>query len=305
MEFNLYQPGRKRKLPKAVVHSKLNEASLYIPSAALANAVNVAISLNMPLLVTGEPGTGKTLLAHHIAWTFGLETHVFNTQTNSVVKDLFYYYDALAHFQSVQIAREPSPPIDIAERFITLRALGKAIVEPQRSVVLIDEIDKAPRDFPNNLLSTLTDLSFSIPETGQHYAVSPEQRPIVILTSNSEKKLPDAFLRRVVYFHIPFPSQDQLRHILEVRTSGFKKDELHVLIEHFKSIRGGIRLSKPPTTAELLAWVTALHAMDFPIYKLQDIISLDAGEKEQLQTSYTILVKSREDMAAITQKLWR
>lgn len=308
MNFNLYQGGKKRTLPDARINNRLNDPAHYIPSTGLANAVNMALHLNLPLLVTGEPGSGKTLLAHHVAYTFDLgHPLVFNTQTDSAAKDLFYQYDGLGHFQFSQNQREMLGTDEVEARFIRYQALGAAIRSQGRKVVLIDEVDKAPRDFPNNILAALESLEFDVPEIGKRYGAQPENLPIVIMTSNSEKNLPDAFLRRVVFYHIPFPSEEQLLQILKVRTQGFNDEELRLLIGYFANLRGSraLKLSKPPATAELLYWVIALQKMDFPAYKLQDLKSLDRLEREMLRISHTVLVKNAQDMAFIAENMDR
>jgi MoxR-like ATPase len=217
----------------------------YLPDAGLVDAVNVALILGKPLLLTGEPGTGKTSLAAYVASKLkrGRELR-FQTKSTSIARDLFYYYDSLGHFHAAQI-KEEGTRVDAAA-YIKFHALGEAIIRamepakvfemlpnvkemlpdfelgaPRQSVVLIDEIDKAPRDFPNDLLHEIQDNCFEIPELGgKKFAASTDPdlqpiQPILIITSNSEKNLPDAFLRRCVYYNIPFPSEERLQDIVE------------------------------------------------------------------------------------------
>ena len=160
--FNLYHDkAQQADLPSIVVNDKLNDPNLYVPSAGLMSAVNVALQLGQPLLLTGEPGTGKTQLAYHIAHFFNLgKPLIFNAQTSSQAKDLFYRYDALAHFQFAQTQKEPLTSEEVEKRFIRYRGLGKAIHDDVKAVVLLDEIDKAPRDLPNDILVAIEDLSF-------------------------------------------------------------------------------------------------------------------------------------------------
>src|SRR5262245_52754184 len=194
----------------------------YLPDPGLVDAVNVALLLGQPLLLTGEPGTGKTQLAYSLAWELGFEPPLsFETKSTSVARDLFYTYDAVSHFRAAQ-TREGSADV---LSYITWNAFGAAILRsrpieevrqwlppdfahtgPQRSIVLIDEIDKAPRDFPNDLLNEVENLFFRVPELNNaRIEANEDRRPVLVLTSNSEKNLPEAFLRRCVYYNIPFP----------------------------------------------------------------------------------------------------
>ncbi|MEJ1969123.1 MAG: MoxR family ATPase [Rhizomicrobium sp.] len=262
----------------------------YRPHPDLSHAVNVALVLGMPLLVTGDPGTGKTQLAYAIAAELRSTVLKFETKSSSQAKDLFYTFDALSAFKA--------PAGTELRSFIRYQALGLAILEafdganeqvaalwppgqphagPRRSIVLIDEIDKAPRDFPNDLLNEIDRLYFRVPELqnagspgadakdGERDAagVPARYRPIVVMTSNSEKGLPDAFLRRCVYFDIPFPTAEELKDIVDSRVAGLDggsaltRDALDI----FQKLRGSdrtISLKKKPSTAELLNWLQML-----------------------------------------------
>ncbi|HJQ23189.1 MAG TPA: MoxR family ATPase [Blastocatellia bacterium] len=285
----------------------LDDPAYYIAEKGLRDAVNVALALGQPLLVTGEPGTGKTQLAYSLAFELGLAAPlVSQTKTTSTSKDLFYRYDALGHFHDAQFRKEATR----VEDYVAYEALGLAILlsmspadanrhlperlrdrGPARSVVLIDEIDKAPRDLPNDVLNEIETMSFTVRETGQTFVADQRYRPILVLTSNSEKNLPDAFLRRCVFYHIAFPDQERLKRIVQSRLRlqpDFTPQMLEHAIRHFEEIRE-MALKKKPATAEFLAWVQILEKMRL------DVANLKPGEAEALAFSYSILAKSKED----------
>lgn len=301
MSFKLYGKTGQSVLPEFQSNPKLNDPALYIPSDALVDAVNVALTLGQPLLLTGEPGTGKTQLAYHIAHYFGMGSPlVFTAQTSSTAMDLFYKYDALGHFQYNQNSKDPLSIEELENRFIRYNALGEAIRTQKRAVVLIDEIDKAPRDLPNDVLFAIEKLKFRVPELDKSYESVPNLRPIIVLTSNSEKNLPDAFLRRVIYYHIPFPTPEDLLKILNTKTEGIAADDLAKAIAHFSDIRD-MKLKKSPATAELIFWVLLLQKVGFPMSKLGG--TLTDAEKESLKISYSVLAKNKEDLQSLKDNL--
>ncbi len=301
------RPGE-QTLPPFQANTRLNDPALYLPDPALADAVSVALTLGMPLLLTGEPGTGKTELARHLAWRYNLgELIRLNVQTTSTANDLFYRYDALGHFQYNQNQKELLNKQEIEKRFIRYQALGEAITSQSRRVVLLDEIDKAPRDLPNDVLAALEDLTFYVPEIDQLHKAQSENRPVIVMTSNSEKSLPDAFLRRVVYFHLPFPGEAQLLKILNTKVPGFDPDQLKVIVEHFSELRDDsmLKLQKKPATAELIQWAYLLKQMNFEVNLLDEPHKMDANTKKQLQMSYSVLVKTREDLKQVQKRLYK
>jgi MoxR-like ATPase len=283
------------------------DPSGYIADPGLRNAVNVALVLGQPLLVTGEPGTGKTKLAGSIAHELQLDSPlVFRTKTTSTARDLFYRYDALRHFHDANVIKKDQDlPV---EDYIRYEALGLAIISAlsdtesaRRSVVLVDEVDKAPRDFPNDILNEIEEFSFTVNETGKTFKTDERYRPIVLLTSNSEKNLPDAFLRRCVFYHIPPPTHADLLKIVKSRLKLSDQFALMVdpLISHFEEIRQ-LALKKKPATAELLAWLAVLNRMH------TDGESPQQGKGEALAFTYSILAKNKEDselMAPLAAKL--
>jgi MoxR-like ATPase len=289
----------------------------YRPDQGLIDAVNVALLLGQPLLLTGEPGTGKTQLAYYLAWELGLDDVLkFETKSNSSAMSLFYAYDALRRFQHAQsgIVHETALP------YISYNALGKAILFTRppaevaaylpaglahpgrsRSVVLIDEIDKAPRDFPNDILNELDQLYFRISELdNEPITADPELRPIVVLTSNSEKDLPDAFLRRCIFYYIPFPKPEQMEHIVSNRLGVFASGTSPLLndaLELFYLLRDPARaLRKKPATAELLDWVSALIDLSPP-----DTSNILASDPDSALRTLSSLIKTFEDQDTAVQ----
>lgn len=275
--------------PQPLLHE---ERGKYLADPDLADAVNIALVTGQPLLVTGEPGCGKTRLAWSIASELGLDKpHEFHTRSTSRAQDVLYCYDAVRRFHDIQ-ARTPHEGglrADHPELYVEPVALGKAIQEGRPCVVLIDEIDKAPRDFPNDLLNELDRMKFAIPELGPKAVYEATQRPIVVITSNSERQLPAPFLRRCVFHHIGFPSSERLRQILDQRLGSDEDRELYgVAVDRFTEIRALAALQKKPATSELLAWTQALRTQKITAQ------SLKATPLPQLPLWQT-LIKSHED----------
>lgn len=299
---------------------KLNEdATGYFPYGGLADAVNVAILLGQPLLLTGDPGTGKTRLAESIAhqvFGAGSQPIVFHTKTTTTARDLLYQYDALRHFRESQLRGSGSSLP--AESYITYHALGLAILramrpeqvadvlppegrtKPQRSVLLIDEIDKAPRDVPNDLLDEIDRMRFEVKETGRRFEADPDSRPIVVMTSNSEKVLPEPFLRRCVFYHLDPPGPEQLHEIVTRRLggddgrSGEMKTWMKDAIRYFVELRE-LSLKKTPSTGELLLWLRVLERLEL------------SGDENPLNSdsfpdTLSVLAKTREDRELLLRR---
>ena len=300
--------------------SRMEDPAGYIPHADLTHALNVSLVLGMPLLLTGEPGTGKTQLAYAVAHELNCPIYKFDTKSTSVARDLFYTFDAVSSFKQREITDQ--------RYFIRYQALGCAILNafpstlpavlallppdkssdlhhdgPCRSVVLIDEIDKAPRDFPNDLLSEIDRLYFRVTELRSvgtpgaepgESGVESKYRPIVIVTSNSEKGLPDPFLRRCIYFDVPFPKPEEVADIVAERITSLGKTDLLLAdaLDLFFRLRHGSRetnLRKEPSTAELLNWLQMLlHRGAKPGHALKP-------QKELIHETLTTLVKNAED----------
>jgi MoxR-like ATPase len=290
----------------------------YVADEGLRHAVNVSLALGRPLLITGEPGTGKTQLAYRMAYelTPGAELLRFQTKARSEATDLFYRYDALRHFQEVNVNQNRQAK---TADFIRLEALGIAVLRaaedrsaanallpekwranvPTRSVALIDEIDKAPRDLPNDLLAEIENMMFEIKETGERFEAKPEYRPVILMTSNSERDLPDAFLRRCVYYHIPPPTRDRLREIVQKRvplSSSFSPEMLENALTQYDDVRKKVT-KKKPSTDELLAWVKVLDRLKI------DPKNPKPGDKVALAFTYSILVKDSGDLRALQKDI--
>jgi MoxR-like ATPase len=237
----------------------------YIVSSELRDAVNVAIALQRPLLVKGEPGTGKTLLAHNIARALGKPLLVWNIKSTTKARDGLYVYDTV---QRLNDARFGEGDVSDIKRYIRLGCLGQAFTAEEQVVLLIDEIDKADLEFPNDLLNELDDMSFYILETDEW--VHTKQRPIVIITSNAEKELPDAFLRRCVFHYIAFPGPELMTDIVHVHYPTLADTLLEQVLERFYALRRVDALRKRPSTSELIDWLQALIAGGVTTLQLED-----------------------------------
>ncbi|MCC6847485.1 MAG: MoxR family ATPase [Deltaproteobacteria bacterium] len=225
----------------------------YIASAPLVDAVNCAVALERPLLIKGEPGTGKTLLARHVSDGLGMPMLSWHIKSTSKAADGLYVYDTV---QRLNDSRFGGGDVSDIRRYIRLGPLGQAFAAPKRQVLLIDEVDKADLEFPNDLLRELDEMRFTVIETGDEVAA--KERPVVIITSNNEKELPDAFLRRCIFHYIEFPDAALMKKIVAVHHPNLDATLLDQVLIKFYWLREQSELRKKPSTSELIDWISAL-----------------------------------------------
>jgi MoxR-like ATPase len=239
--------------------------SNYVATDDLKVAVNAAVKLRRPLLVKGEPGTGKTVLAHEIAEALGAPLIEWHIKSSTRAVQGLYEYDAVARLRDGQLGDERVHDI---RNYIKRGKLWDAFTSPQLPVLLIDEIDKADIEFPNDLLQELDRMEFHVYETNE--TVKAVDRPIVVITSNNEKELPDAFLRRCFFHYIRFPDRDTMTEIVEVHFPGIQKTLVSRALDIFYEVREVPGIKKKPSTSELLDWLKLLLHEDMPLEVLQD-----------------------------------
>lgn len=250
----------------------------YVASKELIDAVNIAIQLEKPLIIRGEPGTGKTMLAKSIADSLNMPFFVWHIKSTTKAKDGLYFYDTV---QRLNDARFHDRDISDIRQYIKFGKLAEAFMSPKKAVLLIDEIDKADIEFPNDLLNELDEMSFYIPETKE--TIVAKNRPVVIITSNSEKDLPDAFLRRCVFHYIAFPDYELMKKIINVHFPEIHDKLLKKALDIFYEIRKCDDLRKKPSTSELLDWIKILiiSAYDIEKLSLKDIPYIGALIKKE------------------------
>ena len=258
----------------------------YIATEDLKVAVNAAVMLRRPLLVKGEPGTGKTVLAHEISKALGAPLIEWNIKSTTKAQQGLYEYDAVARLRDGQLGDERVHDI---RNYIKKGKLWEAFTAPQLPVLLIDEIDKADIEFPNDLLRELDRMEFYVYETRE--LIRARHRPLVFITSNNEKELPDAFLRRCFFHYIKFPDAETMQAIVDVHFPGLKKQLLASALKTFYDVRNLPGLKKKPSTSELLDWLKLLVAEDIPLEALQS-----KDEKVAVPPLVGALLKNEQDV---------
>ncbi len=259
----------------------------YLTSDALEAAVNCALALEKPLLVKGEPGTGKTLLAEALASALDAPLLTWHVKSTTRAQDGLYVYDTVARLYD---SRFGDGDVRDIRRYIKYGPLGEAFRAPSRVVLLIDEVDKADLEFPNDLLHELDRMRFRVSETGDE--VVARERPVVVITSNNEKDLPDAFLRRCVFHFIDFPEQELMRRIVAVHHPDVERALVDQCLSVFYEIRGMARIRKRPSTSELIDWIAVLQRAGLTSVKLdRELPFLGA------------LLKKEQDLAAYADQL--
>lgn len=280
------------------------DARRFVPGDALETAINTAIAVGEPLLITGEPGTGKTQAAYYVAYKLGIEPLIhFQVKSDSTARDLLYHFDTVRYFYDAHLTSLNVPgdskaapnKRDYIERRALWEAFERAREQSVPQVVLIDEIDKAPRDFPNDLLLELDKMQFTIVETGEDVSAPPHLSPIVIITSNSERRLPEPFLRRCVYHHIQFDDTLVEQAVFNRRDeyATLSEEFLRLAIERFLTLRGQ-SLRKKPATGELLVW---LRVLALATGSDESRLNGDLGSLPHLG----VLLKDRQDIDEVTR----
>lgn len=259
----------------------------YVASEELMASVNVAIALQKPLLIKGEPGTGKTMLAKAVANSLGKELIIWNIKSTTKAQDGLYMYDTIQRLYDGQFGEEG---VDDIAHYIKLGKLGEAFKSEEQVVLLIDEIDKADLEFPNDLLWELDQMEFYIHETKE--TVKAKQRPIVIITSNAEKELPDAFLRRCIFHFIEFPNKELMEEIVKTHYPDVEQNLLNAAMDVFYEIRGMREVRKKPSTSELIDWINALQLGGIPFEAIKKNLPFIG-----------VVVKKDEDLEAVKHRV--
>ena len=268
--------------------TKFTGSSRYVASNDLMSTVNIAMALEKPLLIKGEPGTGKTMLAQAVSEALGKKLIIWNVKSTTKAQDGLYVYDVVQRLYDSQFGGKD---VENVEQYVKLGKLGDAFTAEEQVILLIDEIDKADLEFPNDLLWELDRMQFHIPETGR--TVTANHRPIVIITSNAEKELPDAFLRRCVFHYIEFPDQELMAEIVRTHFPQLDEHLLTQVLTAFYKIRSLPMIKKKPSTSEIIDWIQALvHGGYDPDCIIKEVPYLG------------VLLKKNEDIEALRRN-WR
>ncbi len=265
---------------------KFTGSKQYVASNELLAAVEVARKLEKPLLIKGEPGTGKTMLAEAISEALGMKLFIWNIKSTTKAQDGLYVYDTIQRLYDSQFGENN---VDDISKYIKLGKLGEAFKEEEQVILLIDEIDKADLEFPNDLLWELDKMEFYIHETKE--TVKAKTRPIVIITSNAEKELPDAFLRRCIFHYISFPEKEEMDEIVRVHFDNIDENLLKYAMDTFYWIRDIKEIRKKPSTSELIDWLMALSLGGIDPEKIRETLPF-----------LGVLIKKDEDMETIKKR---
>ncbi len=269
------------------MEQSFNSTKDYVASEELLASVNVAIALKKPLLIKGEPGTGKTMLAEAVANSLGKKLLIWNIKSTTKAQEGLYMYDTIQRLYDGQFGEEG---VDDIAKYIKLGKLGEAFESEEQVILLIDEIDKADLEFPNDLLWELDQMEFYIHETKR--TVKAKNRPIVIITSNAEKELPDAFLRRCIFHYIDFPNPELMEEIVRTHYPNVEDNLLKNVMKVFYDIRTIRDIRKKPSTSELIDWINALQ-----------VAGISADELRAKLPFLGVVVKKDEDLEAVRQEI--
>ena len=272
---------------KSMANTSFNSTNDYVSSEELLASVNVAIALKKPLLIKGEPGTGKTMLAQAVANSLGKKLFIWNIKSTTKAQDGLYMYDTIQRLYDGQFGEEG---VNDISRYIKLGKLGEAFDSEEQVVLLIDEIDKADLEFPNDLLWELDQMEFYIHETKR--TVKAKHRPIVIITSNAEKELPDAFLRRCIFHYIDFPNEELMEEIIKTHYPNVEENLMKNAMSVFYDIRTIRDIRKKPSTSELIDWINALQ-----------IGGISADTLREKLPFIGVMVKKDEDLTVVKQEI--
>jgi MoxR-like ATPase len=257
---------RRRKMPEESQTKRFTGASKYILDEELARIVNISMALEMPLLLKGEPGTGKTMLAHAVAEAFDMRLIVLNVKSSMKLIDTLYQYDTLTRLNDSRFG-DSKRDVSNIEEYIKMGKIGQAFVSEERVVLLIDEIDKADTDFQDDMLDVLDQMEFDIIEIDK--TIKAKHRPVIVITSNAKKDLSDPFLGRCNFHHIAFPEPDMMRSIVQVHFPEIDKELLESAVRTFYRLRDIRGIEKKPATRELINWIRALRSdPDFRVKNL-------------------------------------